>query len=113
MQGRAVPPVCDLLSVLKKEEENCAETLSLEAKNRTPENDPLLSSGKCWVNVHNKICSLIIWVASKSDNPTFLPVGGMHLVYISHLGAEKQVRSVIRLQEWDFDFVTATVVGAF
>ncbi|KAK2532379.1 Sctr [Columba livia] len=42
--GRAVPPICDLLSVLKKEEENCAETLSLEAKNRTPENDPLLSS---------------------------------------------------------------------
>ncbi|KAK2525851.1 Sctr [Columba guinea] len=89
--GRAVPPICDLLSVLKKEEENCAETLSLEAKNRTPENDPLLSSGKCWVIVHNKICSLIICVASKSDNPTFLPVGGMHLVYSSHLGAEKQM----------------------
>ncbi|KAM6398592.1 secretin receptor isoform 1-T1 [Pluvialis apricaria] len=51
---RAVPPVCDLLSVLKKEEENCAETLSLEAKNRTPENDLLLSSGRCagmWDNM--------------------------------------------------------------
>ncbi|XP_068805250.1 secretin receptor isoform X8 [Struthio camelus] len=51
---RAVPPVCDLLSVLKKEEENCAETLSLEAKNRTPENDVLTASGRCagmWDNM--------------------------------------------------------------
>lgn len=54
------------------------------------------------------------WLASKSDNPTFLPIGGMHLVCFSHLGAEKQVRSLIRLQEWDFDLtVTARVVGAF
>ncbi|PKU36314.1 secretin receptor [Limosa lapponica baueri] len=51
---RTVPPVCDLLSVLKKEEEKCAETLSLEAKNRTLENDLLLSSGTCpgmWDNM--------------------------------------------------------------
>ncbi|XP_067995168.1 secretin receptor [Melanerpes formicivorus] len=50
----AVPPICDLLSVLKKEEENCAKMLSLEAKNRTPENDQLLSSGRCagmWDNM--------------------------------------------------------------
>jgi len=46
LQIRAVPPVCDLLSVLKKEEENCAETLSLEAKNRTLEDNLLLSSGE-------------------------------------------------------------------
>ncbi|KAJ7407743.1 hypothetical protein WISP_125034 [Willisornis vidua] len=42
----AVPPVCDLLSVLKREEEKCVETLSLEAKNRTTDNDLLLSSGE-------------------------------------------------------------------
>uniref|UniRef100_A0A8B9HZB4 Secretin receptor n=2 Tax=Anser TaxID=8842 RepID=A0A8B9HZB4_9AVES len=51
---RAAPPVCDLLSVLKKEEENCAERLSLEARNRTPENDLLLTSGRCagmWDNM--------------------------------------------------------------
>ncbi|OXB73169.1 UNVERIFIED_CONTAM: hypothetical protein H355_007429 [Colinus virginianus] len=47
---RAVPPICDLLSVLKKEEENCAEILSLEARNRTSENDLLLSSGFVYRN---------------------------------------------------------------
>lgn len=52
-------------------------------------------------------------MASKSVNPTLFPIGGMHLVYISHLGAEKWVRSVIRLQEWDFDLtVTAINAGA-
>ncbi|OXB58395.1 hypothetical protein ASZ78_012423 [Callipepla squamata] len=47
---RAVPPICDLLSVLKKEEENCAEILSLEARNQTSENDLLLSSGFVYRN---------------------------------------------------------------
>ncbi|XP_023787115.1 secretin receptor isoform X3 [Cyanistes caeruleus] len=46
----AIPPVCDLLSVLKREEEKCVETLSLEARNRTTENDLLLSSGFVYRN---------------------------------------------------------------
>ncbi|KAJ7403299.1 hypothetical protein BTVI_78425 [Pitangus sulphuratus] len=45
-QIKAVPPVCDLLSVLKREEEKCAATLSLEAQNGTTENDLLQSSGE-------------------------------------------------------------------
>ncbi|XP_056352750.1 secretin receptor isoform X2 [Oenanthe melanoleuca] len=51
---RAIPPVCDLLSVLRREEEKCVETLFLEERNRTTENDLLLSSGRCpgmWDNM--------------------------------------------------------------
>uniref|UniRef100_A0A8C8SL32 Secretin receptor n=1 Tax=Pelusios castaneus TaxID=367368 RepID=A0A8C8SL32_9SAUR len=51
---KAIPPVCDLLSVLRREEELCAETLSQEGKNRTSESDQFMSSGKCagmWDNM--------------------------------------------------------------
>ncbi|KAF4788134.1 hypothetical protein TURU_163225 [Turdus rufiventris] len=51
---KAIPPVCDLLSVLKREKEKCVETLSLEERNQTTENDLLLSSGRCagmWDNM--------------------------------------------------------------
>lgn len=57
------------------------------------------------MNVHNENCSQVSWVASRSDTPTLLPIGGMDLVCISHLGAENQVRSVTRLREWDFDLI--------
>ncbi|KAM7153940.1 secretin receptor [Macrochelys suwanniensis] len=51
---KATPPVCDLLIVLRKEEELCAETLSQEEQNRTFENDQFMSSGRCagmWDNM--------------------------------------------------------------
>ncbi|XP_030436539.1 secretin receptor [Gopherus evgoodei] len=50
----ATPPVCDLLFVLRKEEELCAETLSQEGQNKTFENDQFMSSGTCagmWDNM--------------------------------------------------------------
>ncbi|XP_006137692.2 secretin receptor [Pelodiscus sinensis] len=52
---KAIPPVCDLLSVLKKEEELCDEALAQEEKNRTSENDQFMSSGRCagmWDNMN-------------------------------------------------------------
>ncbi|XP_074857735.1 secretin receptor [Carettochelys insculpta] len=51
---KAIPPVCDLLVVLRKEEELCAEALAQEGKNRTSENDKFMSSGRCagmWDNM--------------------------------------------------------------
>uniref|UniRef100_A0A8C0GP69 Secretin receptor n=1 Tax=Chelonoidis abingdonii TaxID=106734 RepID=A0A8C0GP69_CHEAB len=54
MQIKATPPVCDLLFVLRKEEELCAEMLSQEGQNKTFENDQFMSSGTCagmWDNM--------------------------------------------------------------
>ncbi|CAM2100594.1 unnamed protein product [Caretta caretta] len=51
---KATPPVCDLLIVLRKEEELCAEMLSQEEQNRTSENDQFMNSGRCagmWDNM--------------------------------------------------------------
>ncbi|XP_019378081.1 PREDICTED: secretin receptor isoform X2 [Gavialis gangeticus] len=51
---KAIPPVCDLLNVLRKEEELCVEALAQEGKNRTSENNQFMNSGRCagmWDNM--------------------------------------------------------------
>lgn len=52
-------------------------------------------------------------MASESVISTSLPIGGMHLACISHIGAENQVRSDIGLQEWNFDLTVTANVGVF
>lgn len=72
LQIKAIPPVCDLLNVLRKEEELCVEALAREGKNRTSENNQFMNSGKKWGFMGKASCSQVCTVDGRSPTSSSL-----------------------------------------